>query len=66
MPQKVASGVAHYRQDMGETALAKGELRSHNYARNQGIIMERVKGVEPSTSTLARSRSTTELHPRRY
>ena len=29
------------------------------------IQMERVKGVEPSTSTLARSRSTTELHPRR-
>lgn len=27
------------------------------------FIMERVKGFEPSTSTLARSRSTTELHP---
>ena len=27
------------------------------------LVMERVKGVEPSTSTLARSRSTTELHP---
>lgn len=28
------------------------------------IKLERVKGFEPSTSTLARSRSTTELHPR--
>lgn len=28
------------------------------------IKVERVKGFEPSTSTLARSRSTTELHPR--
>ncbi len=26
--------------------------------------LERVKGFEPSTSTLARSHSTTELHPR--
>ena len=26
--------------------------------------MERVKGFEPSTSTLARLRSTPELHPR--
>ena len=29
------------------------------------VPMERVKGVEPSTSTLGRSHSTTELHPRR-
>ncbi len=26
--------------------------------------VERVMGLEPTTSTLARSRSTTELHPR--
>lgn len=30
------------------------------------IILERVKGLEPSTSTLARLRSTTELHPQKY
>ena len=27
-------------------------------------VLERVKGFEPSTSTLARLRSTPELHPR--
>ena len=29
-----------------------------------GFELERVKGFEPSTSTLARLRSTPELHPR--
>lgn len=29
------------------------------------IFLERAKGFEPSTSTLARSRSTPELHPQR-
>jgi hypothetical protein len=38
-----------------------GEGKSKNGEKGQ---MERVKGFEPSTYTLARYRSTPELHPR--
>ena len=33
--------------------------------RNRGVVWEREKGFEPSTSTLARLHSTTELLPQR-
>ena len=37
---------------------------AHSDLLNETKLSERVKGFEPSTSTLARLHSTTELHPR--
>src|SRR5882762_5279462 len=51
-----------YRAPAHTLAFRPKKVHLGRHARNQGIL-ERETGVEPATSTLARSRSTTELLP---